>query len=205
MTTWNFTISQDLKRKDINIVEDTVSNAYETVLYLNRTRGHEDHESEPDKEVRVFIHLSVKDSYEKVFCFEHKPVFEEAYIPKPPTYETREDFHKQFQVDEDFPQSWYHKLGMAFFRNMLRDDFFTRAKYNVTLPIPYLGQLETTFKNQITKPTNPLILEPTTQILKPVVFYDTIVGSEDSILFGSEYDSFFKKVSAECNPKTPAA
>ena len=73
MTTWNFTISQDLKRKDINIVEDTVSNAYETVLYLNRTRGHEDHESEPDKEVRVFIHLSVKDSYEKVFCFEHKP------------------------------------------------------------------------------------------------------------------------------------
>ena len=74
-----------------------------------------------------------------------------------------------------------------------------------TLPIPYLGQLETTFKNQITKPTNPLILEPTAQILKPVVFYDTIVGSEDSILFGSEYDSFFKKVSAECNPKTPAA
>ena len=51
MTTWNFTISQDLKRKDINIVEDTVSNAYETVLYLNRTRGHEDHESEPDKEI----------------------------------------------------------------------------------------------------------------------------------------------------------
>jgi hypothetical protein len=41
--------------------------------------------------------------------------------------------------------------------------------------------------------------------LKPVVFYDTIVGSEDSILFGSEYDYFFKKVSAECNPKTPAA
>ena len=72
MTTWNFTISQDLKRKDINIVEDTVSNAYETVLYLNRTSGHEDHESEPDKEVRVFIHLSVKDSYEKVLCFEHK-------------------------------------------------------------------------------------------------------------------------------------